>query len=314
LLGASVDPRALPQLLVLAKDPEPLVRAAALAAMGKSGDTVVLDRLFRGLDDPAWQVQWNAAMALEAMAPQAVDILIERMRQTEDPTQLAGATWLLDKLGDPALTRPVILARGAADTVTWRRVAAEAAAAGDRTVAPSLIAGLQHGNPKLRESAAEALGALGDADAIAPLTATLADPDWQVRLAADAALCRMGSSAVALLAAALCGANRTVRAGVANVLGKLRVAEAVDPLIQALDDPCRLVRANAAIALGSTGDPRAVSPLIQSLQDPDPGVRNCAGAALRIIGTAQALAAVRLWTLGRRRGTDAHWKPRESTG
>jgi HEAT repeat protein len=99
--------------------------------------------------------------------------------------------------------------------------------------------------------------------------------------------------------------NRNVRAGMANLLGKLQASEAVDALVQALEDPGRLVRANAAEALGRTGDPHAVNPLIRVMDDPDRGVRNNAAAALRLIGTPQALARVREWALERRRAAAA---------
>jgi HEAT repeat protein len=305
LLGIRRAPRGLDKLLALADDPSAPVRASALAAMGHFGDSCVLDRLMSGLEDVAWQAQWGAAIGLEAMAQQAVDSLIQKMNQTEDPGQLARAVWVLDKLGDPVAVRPVILTRGTAELTIWQRVVAEAVEAGDRTVMESLIAALRNGDPRVRESAAEALGALGDRSAVIPLAGLLGDPDWQVRQVVASTLSRIGSSAVDLLAITLREGNKKVRAGIADLLGKLRTPEAVDPLIQALDDEGRLVRANAAAALGSIGDPHAVRPLVHSMQDSDRGVRNNAAAALRHIGTPEALATVKEWTLTRRRRASA---------
>jgi HEAT repeat protein len=268
--------------------------------MGNFGDLRGLDKLMSGLENKVWNVQWGAAIGLEAMAQQAVDSLIQRIDQTEEPGQLARTIWLLDKLGDSAAIRSVILARGTAELALWQRTVAEAVEAGDRTVMELLIATLQHDNPRVRESAAEALGALGDRAAVIPLAGLLGDPDWQVRLAAASTLGRIGSSAVDLMVTTLREGDKKVRAGIADLLGILRAREAVDPLIQALDDAGRLVRANAAAALGSIGDPRAVRPLVHSMQDPDRGVRNNAATALRCIGTPEALAAVKEWTLARR--------------
>ncbi len=300
-LGIRRDPRSLEKLLIQAVDPSNSVRASALAAIGNFGDSRVLDQLMSGLEDAAWQVQWGAAIGLEAMAEQAVDYLIQRINQTEDTSQLADAIWVLAEL-DPAAGRPVILARGTAETAIWRRVVTEAVEAGDRTVMGSLVAALQNGNPQVREGAAEALGALGDRGALIPLAGLLGDPDWQVRLAVASTLGRIGSSAVDLMGTALQGGkNKKVRAGIADLLGTLQAPEAVDLLIQALDDSGRLVRANAAMALGRIGDPRAVRSLVHSLRDPDRGVRNNAAAALRRIGTPEALAAVKEWTMARRR-------------
>jgi HEAT repeat protein len=302
LLGIRHDPRYLDDLLVLGDDPSITVRAAALAALGNAGGSRVLDRLISGLEDSAWQVQLGAATGLEAMAREAVDLLIQRIGQTAGTGQTARARWLLDKLGDPADVRLVILARGTGEPASWQRVAAAAVDADDRTVAGSLVTALSNDNPRVRESVAQALAVFGDRNAVIPLAGLLGDPDWEVRLAARAALGQIGSSAVDLLATVLREGNRNVRAGVANMLGKLQAREAVDPLLQALDDSGRLVRANAAEALGRIGDPRAVDSLIRAVRDSDGGVRNNAAAALRRIGTPEALATVREWTLARRRG------------
>lgn len=302
LMGIRRAPRALDDLLALGDDPSIAVRAAAAAAMGSVGDPRALDQLMSGLDDSAWQVRLGAATGLEAMARQAVDSLIQLVGQTTGTGQPTRAIWVLDKLGDPADVRPVILARGTGEPTIWQRVAAEAVEAGDSTVAGSLVTALRDDNSRVRESAAEALAVLGDRNAVIPLTALLGDPDWEVRLAARATLGRLGPSAVDLMAVALREGNRNVRAGVANMLGKLQAREAVDPLMRALGDSGRLVRANAAEALGRIGDPRAVDPLIHAVRDSDRGVRNNAAVALRRIGTPEALAAVRDWTLARRRG------------
>ena len=301
LLGAKRDPSALDDLLELANDQYTEVRAAALAAMGNVGGSRVLDRLMSGLEEPDWQVQWGAATGLEVMAQQAVDLLIERVNQEADTGQPNPAIWLLDKIGDPVSVRPVITARGTGELAIWQRVVAEAVEAGDRTVMGPLIAALRDGNSRVRENAAAALAALGDRDAVIPLAGLMGDPDWEVRLAAASTLGRIGLSAVDLMAAMLQDSNRSVRAGVANLLGKLQAPAAVDPLIEVLGDPGRLVRANAAEALGRIGDPRAVSSLIHCMQDKDGGVRNNAAAALSRIGTPEALATVEKWTLARRR-------------
>lgn len=65
---------------------------------------------------------------------------------------------------------------------------------------------------------------------------------------------------------------------------------AVEPLIQALDDPSR--RMAAATALGGIRDERGIGPLTAMLDDPDPGLRVVAAIALgrmRHPATAEAL-------------------------
>jgi HEAT repeat protein len=303
LMGAKGDPDALDDLLALAADQSTAVRASALAALGRLGGEAVLDPLIGGLGQPSWLVQWGAAVGLEAMAAQAVDIIIERMNQADGAGAPDNAIWLLDKLGDPVAVRPVIAARGTGEPLIWQRVVTEAVEAGDRSITGSLIVALQNGNPRVRETAVEALAALGGREAVIPVTELMSDPNWEVRLSAAAMLARIGPSAMDLMTTALHEGNRSVRAGMANLLGKLQAPEAVDALVQALEDPGRLVQANAAEALGRIGDPRAVEALIRvmDVDDQDLGVRNSAAAALRRLGTPEALARVREWTLDRRR-------------
>ena len=102
----------------------------------------------------------------------------------------------------------------------------------------------------LKRRLVEALGKLGDPQAVPPLIKALGD-DWDdVRRAAAEALGRIG-------------------------------APAVPPLIQALGDSDRDVRAVSAEALGKLGDPRAVPALIQALGDSDRDVRRAAAEADR---------------------------------
>jgi HEAT repeat protein len=92
----------------------------------------------------------------------------------------------------------------------------------------------------VRESAAEALGAIGDSRAVEPLIKALNDADSDVR----------ESAAVGL--------------------GKIGDSRAVEPLIRAFGDGSREVRrvgGVAAYALGKIGDSRAVEPLIRALGD-----------------------------------------------
>ncbi len=81
-----------------------------------------------------------------------------------------------------------------------------------------------------------------------------------------------------------------IRTAAAQELGKNKVKQAVDKLIQLLEkDQNPLVRDNVAFALGEIGDNRAVPHLIKALKDSDEWVRKSAAKALSFLdGTPAA--------------------------
>jgi hypothetical protein len=66
----------------------------------------------------------------------------------------------------------------------------------------------------------------------------------------------------------------------ACALGDMKADEALEPLVDALQDSNSDVRQAAAKALGDIGDVRAIEPLRQALGDRYRGVRECASLAL----------------------------------
>ena len=76
----------------------------------------------------------------------------------------------------------------------------------------------------------------------------------------------------------------TVSASAARALGKLRAAEALDPLLNLVADSSQDVRTGAIQALGAIGDPRGTQGLVTALKDSEAAVRRQAAWALGAIG------------------------------
>ena len=144
------------------------------------------------------------------------------------------------------------------------------------------------------------LGEIGDAQAVAPLTAALSDADPRVRGAAAQALGTLGDArAVAPLTAALGDSRIEVRSAAAQALGQIRHPQAVAALVAALAEhrfETRVVlwfarrkhwrlRQAAVAALGREEHAQVVEPLLAALSDTQPEVREAAAAALRQIET-----------------------------
>jgi HEAT repeat protein len=139
------------------------------------------------------------------------------------------------------------------------------------------------------------LGELGGEDAVAHLTATLANGDSRVRKETILSLAKVGGGdAEMLLLGMLDDGEGEVRAAACRALGVLRSHRAYRPLLQLLKDHDPEVQAECLHALGQIGDPGAV-PFIEKkatgglFSRPPREVRIAAFRALASIGTARAL-------------------------
>ncbi len=83
-----------------------------------------------------------------------------------------------------------------------------------------------------------------------------------------------------------------VRWRAALAIGRVGLADGVEPLVPLLSDPDADVRQMAAFALGLLHDPRARNPLVEALADPSPIVQGSAAEALGLIGDAAAAAPI----------------------
>ena len=176
-----------------------------------------------------------------------------------------------------------------------------------------LIKALGYKDWFIRNSAAEALGEIGDVRAVEPLIAALIDPNGDIRRASASALGKIGDvRAVEPLIAVLkinsvskdaAKALDTLEwtpdegeAGAYYLAAKLQWDKcvqigslAVEPLITMLGDSDENIRRASASALGEIGDARAVKPLIAVLVDRDENVRRASADALGKIGDVRAV-------------------------
>lgn len=165
-------------------------------------------------------------------------------------------------------------------------------------------------DPKVCQTAAAALGEIGDPQAVKPLIAALEVLEGNVRKTAAESLVKIGSTAIEPLIASLADEKYTAKNSVAWALGEISDPRAVEPLISMLKkcNSSEIVakaltkigspavnslintfinatwsetRGWAVWALGKIRDSQAVAPLISSLNDEDINIRS---AAARILG------------------------------
>ncbi len=296
---------ALDRLLTLAEDQGSDISANALVSLAEFDDPRVFPVLISKLQGGAWRQRLGAILGIEVMGKRAEDLLVDRIDIVQERAELSPLITVLSRMEGSPRTRRVILERALADPAVWIRTAEQTAAAGDQSTIPSLVPALFSPDPRIRQAAAITLGAIGDDTTIAPLLEALSDLNWEVRVRAAQSLENVTAQNPELLHQGLRVRKPSIRARVADLLGRVHGSSSSEALIEAISDTNRLVRANAAGALGMIGDARAVQPLIQALKDPDRGVRNMAAGALKDIGGAEALAAVDDWTLQRRAAAEA---------
>ena len=101
---------------------------------------------------------------------------------------------------------------------------------------------------------------------------------------AEALLVRLGPASIEALVHELAAGATPDRA--AAVIGEIKDARALQPLVAGLSHPDAGVRSQCCSGLGKLRDPAAVEPLLRATQDPEHEVRVLAGAALDSLGTA----------------------------
>lgn len=236
------------------------------------------------LANPDRQVRQDATYDLILLGGRTVEPLLARAATGSDNLRFISAQ-ILGKIGD---TRAIPLLRQFASSPNVH-VSQEAVRAlgqmGDTTLVEPLVQILQNdARDPVRRAAAESLGNLRGAAAVAPLVRALADTAAPVRQGALAALHYLRNPAVEKAALkSLQDPDETVRYIAAQMLGTHRIHQGLTGLRAALRDNNVWVRAEAARALELLGDSSAVDDLIGLLKTREGPDHTAARKALKTL-------------------------------
>jgi HEAT repeat protein len=169
-------------------DPEPRVRAVAIAALVRTAPRRVSAPIWRrAARDPDARVRRRAAeIAPRLGRAAACAALVELLRDT-DPWVAEAAAYALGEHPRPtrlAITELTGAATGHADPLVREAAVAALGAQGDPETLPAVLAAC-HDKPAIRRRAVLALAAFEGDDVEAQLRTALTDADWQVRQAAE---------------------------------------------------------------------------------------------------------------------------------
>lgn len=253
----------------------------------KTTDKGVEDKtqsLIHILKDSDWTMRADAAEALGKIGDTgAVEPLIHTLEEDKDEDVRKIVADSLGEIGDARAVEPLIHTLNDRKK-SVRESAAEALGKIGEPAVESLINAMKDKSAHVRLGAVDALGKIGDTRAVETLISGLEDENEDIMWSAAEALGKIGEPAVEPLIQTLRNDDRDVRWSAAEVLGEIGDARAVEPLIHALKDKAAYVRMGAAWALGKIGDARVVEPLFHALKDIDGNVRKAAAEALVRIG------------------------------
>ena len=223
------------------------VRAAAVAALQSMGEEA-LEYLIEALKDPHYGVRIAAVEGLgEIGGPDAVEALVLILGDTREDVRIAAAR-ALGRIGDPRSIQPLI--RLFADRYHGVRVAAaDAVAVFGRDALGPLEAALDDPVSVVRVTAAKAIGTIGATESVPSLIGRLGDPAPEVRWSVARALAEFGPEAVEPLFLVLKKGQKEMRLAAIDALWEVPGERAGEALFYALKDEDEEVRVKAEAAL-----------------------------------------------------------------
>lgn len=271
--------------LSLNRDPPEAVGLFNIPAERNMADKVA--EQIAALKDEDWAIREEAARLLgQFNDPRAVGPLVTLLRD-QDRSVREAAGEALRAIGAPAV-EPLGICLTEGELAVQEAASAVLATIADERVLAPLLSALKSPDWIVRMHAARALGRVKSAETMHTLIPLLQDKVKAVREEAATALAAIGDAAISCLVRALEHEDWLVRLHAVESLGKTRSPRAVEPLLSALfNDHDSAVREDAVRALGDIGDAQAVDHLYVAMREP--GLRTVAVEALGRIGNPKAV-------------------------
>jgi len=272
-LGRLADARALRDLTIpkiLHSRDQPLMRAAAVTAIGRLGGAEVIAPLAEMLDDENWVVRIRAEeIIMEKLDgltrmedPETVRMLIRLLavRHKEVRKRLIVT---ISRIGNLAIDE-ILQTLKTADPRIQTGLIEVLGNIGYRGFTPVLLEFLEHGSYYHKLACARALARIKSAAAIDGLVAALDTYSGEVAAEVSRALVEMGGERVTLrlLEALRHTHKKFFQVNIIRVLGKLRHPKAVLPLVDALSNSYFLIRNTTVEALSGFSPDQVLQPLL----------------------------------------------------
>jgi len=231
------------------KDPNKMVRSAALGALGSRGGNINIEKVANVLTDPDLDVQGKAVdVLIKANHPDTVQFLVTALKDESEYARRA-AVEVLNELGDEESVKDLLSAIKDDDWWVRSRAGDALAEIGGPRVVDSVVKLIGEEDEEIRRTAIEILNSTKSDRAEDHLIKATDDSDWWVRERAIDALSKIGSTKALPKLEAMLGQNKKTDTVLVRALGKLGSHEHIAKILPMLKRPEREIQLEAIKAI-----------------------------------------------------------------
>jgi len=267
------------------KDPNKLVRSAALSALAARGGTVNIAAVAKLLQDTDIDVQNKAVdMIVLLKHPETVKYLADALKDDSEYSRRA-AVEVLNEMGDANSVKDLLNVLKDDDWWVRSRAGDALAEIGGPKVVDSVVTLINDEDEEIRRTAIEILNAAKDERAIDHLIKATDDTDWWVRERAIDALSQIGSDKALPKLLDMLGDDPKTDTVIIRALGKIGNHSHIAKILPMLKRPEREIQVEAIKAISHLADEShadTVRGLLQKIkQSSDGTIINSADKALK---------------------------------
>ena len=267
------------------KDPNKMVRSAALGALATRGDSVNIEAVARLLQDPDLDVQSKAVdMMIQLNHPETARYLADALKDESEYARRA-AVEVLNDVGTKDSVKELFSVIKDDDWWVRSRAGDALAEIGGPKVVDSVVALIRDEDEEIRRTAIEILNATKDPRAVDALINATEDPDWWVKERAIDALAKLGSTKALPHLEKMLGADPRTDTVLVRAIGKLGSQQHITKILPMLNSKERDVQVEAIKAISSLADEthaETIRGVLQKIKETDePTIINSADKALK---------------------------------
>ncbi|MDJ0906532.1 MAG: HEAT repeat domain-containing protein [Woeseiaceae bacterium] len=267
------------------RDPNKMVRSAALSALASRGDAVNIAAVAKLLQDPDLDVQNKAVdMMVQLNHPETVNYLTDALKDESEYARRA-AVEVLNEVGTKDSVKQLFQVLKDDDWWVRSRAGDALAEIGGPKVVNSVVQLINDEDEEIRRTAIEILNATKDEAAVDHLIKATHDADWWVRERAIDALSKIGSPKALPRLEEMLGENPKTDTVIVRALGKLGSQKHISRIVPLLNSPERDVQVEAIKALSQLADEsqaESVRGVLRKIKQADePTIINSADKALK---------------------------------